>query len=279
MWFPDKSCAGLRGLGEADGGWRWCWGEQGGAGLLARMWGALLGCGEACGGEGGWMREESSQGERGRRLNQWPLRSVNTRRSWSLAKSWDCCCWRASATPNAEGGGNPNWGTGVMVSAGAVHSTTGLEVEWVGDAADVVAGVAVQPLGVWQRTVTSSGVFEGSMRGGLWEEVDSVCWASFSWSFFGGEAHTSSPTLSSSPTTTASFSSSRFTASTCSSSCSSSCFTWLCTSGCCSSSDSSSLTCRASKFCSLSRSFSSSSLPGGWHSTFHVLVIMAFVYI
>lgn len=33
------------------------------------------------------VREALSQGERGSRLNQWPLFSVSTRNSWSLGKS------------------------------------------------------------------------------------------------------------------------------------------------------------------------------------------------
>ena len=43
---------------------------------------------------GGVVREPSSQGARGNKLNQWPPLSVSTLKSWSLGSSkgcWDCC--------------------------------------------------------------------------------------------------------------------------------------------------------------------------------------------
>lgn len=36
------------------------------------------------------VTDDSSHGERGSRLNQWPLFSVSTLNSWSLG--WSCCC-------------------------------------------------------------------------------------------------------------------------------------------------------------------------------------------
>ena len=87
---------GLQGLGEAEVEEE----EAAGGGLGDRDEGDLgLRAPEACWvgevevaacGAGGWVglavREELSQGERGSRLNQWPLFSVSTRKSWSLGR-------------------------------------------------------------------------------------------------------------------------------------------------------------------------------------------------
>ncbi len=246
---------GFRGLADTERGSRWWCGEEVdvGGGVLGRVPGVFL-LGEDCGCADGWMRELSSQGERGSRLNQCPLRSLRTLSSWSLARSWACAsgCRMCAGMPSCRGGG-------IVCSVLGLLASVSLEVvgEWAGDDADVVsiATVAGQPLWVWQSPLAPTGVRGSSWHWGLCEGRSSGGWGSMvttlvSCSSFSGEERIS---LFPSWSGSMGLSSSCFTSFTppCISSC------WWC---CRTSSLGSSLTCTG-KFLNLSRCFSSTSTP------------------
>lgn len=91
------------------------------------------------------MTEERSQGLRGSRLNQWPLLSVRTRRSWSLA--WKERWGDGGVFPGRQGtdreveAGGGMFVESLVVTMEMVVAAAGSEVLWVGedDATEAVA--------------------------------------------------------------------------------------------------------------------------------------------